>query len=51
MRRTLKQYCKDLYVCEWAKNLEEGETLAEAREKGGKYFEYLFNHGRHPSWK
>jgi hypothetical protein len=50
MRRSLKQYCRELYVKEWVKNKNEGETPTAAREKGEKYFEYLFKHEEHPLW-
>ncbi len=51
IRGTLKQYCKELYVAGWVKNREEGESAAEARERGAKYFDYPFKYGRHPSGK
>lgn len=48
VREVLKRFCKELYVKEWTKNREKGETVAAAEEKGNNYFEYLFKHGEHP---
>ena len=48
MKKTLKQYAKDLYVKAWIKNRLEEETVDEAREIGEEYFEYIYKHGKHP---
>jgi hypothetical protein len=48
MRKTLKQYAKDLYVKAWIKNSLEEETVDEAREMGKEYFEYVYKYGKHP---
>lgn len=49
MRIALKEYSKELYVKEWIKNREDGEAVDAARDQGGRHFEDLFKHGKHPS--
>ena len=48
IKKTLKQYARDLYAKAWIKNKLEEETVDEAREIGKEYFDYVYRHGRHP---
>jgi len=48
IKKTLKQYAKDLYVKAWIKNRLEEETVDEAREIGEEYFEYVYKYEEHP---
>jgi hypothetical protein len=48
LKKSLKQYAKELYVKASIKNKLENETVEEAEEVGRIYFEYVYKFGRHP---
>jgi hypothetical protein len=48
LKKSLKQYARDLYIKAYIKNKLENETVEEAGEMGKEYFEYVYRYGRHP---
>ncbi len=54
VKKTLMEYNRDLYINRWLENAKEDEdernlNLEDEAESAKYYFDYIYEHGEHPS--